>query len=79
MADIYGLDGQLKIGSFTVDFSSDFVDEKNTNGYTEIIEREEGSAVVSQLEIISTPGNYRQILDYILTNGGKLIIINRKG
>ena len=84
MADVYSVDGQTKMGSFPVAFVKDgqgkeVVDEITIKGGMEIIERSGGSAVVSEVEIILTLEEYKKILDYILLNEGKLILVNRKG
>lgn len=80
---VYDLDGKIRLGGFQVAFVKDeqgkeVVDEEITKGYKEILDREHGSEVVSEFEIISTLEQYRSIREYIFAEEGKLIIVNSK-
>lgn len=81
--DVYTVDGTLKYGDFKVAFVKDeqgkeVIDEEITPGAKEILDRQHGSEVVSEFEIISTLEQYSALREYIFSEEGKLIIINRK-
>lgn len=81
--DVYVLDGKIRLGGFQVAFVKDeqgkeVIDEEIGKGYKEILDRENGSEVVSEFEIISTLEQYSSIREYIFAEEGKLIIVNSK-
>lgn len=83
VADLYTLDGKTKLGSFHLVFVKDQEGKEVTDGEIgkaskEIIERQEGSASISDLEIMSTLDQYIEIIEYVFFNEGKLIISNRE-
>ena len=83
LIDVYTLDGKIKYGDFKVAFVKDeqgkeVIDEEIIKGYKEILDRDNGSEVVSEFEIISTLEQYSAIREYIFAEEGKLIIVNRK-
>ena len=80
---VYTLDGKVELGDFKVAFVKDeqgkeVIDEEIGNGYMEILNRANGSEVVSGFEIISTLAQYNAIREYVFIEENKLIIVNRK-
>lgn len=86
-ADIYSMPGGERLGSFQVAFAKDSqgkeVVEEDENGQAvqekEILDRESGSAGITQIEIIATLEEYVRILDQVFNNQSQLIVMNRKG
>jgi hypothetical protein len=81
--EIYSLDGKTKLGCFKVAFVKDkqgkeVIDEEISDGYIQILNRVNGSEIIDGFEIISNLENYSNILEYIFTQEGKLLIVNNK-
>lgn len=83
VADVYTWDGKTKLGSFPVAFVKDeegieVKDGEIGKASKKILEREGGSATVHELEIIAPLDKYAEIIEYVFSNEGKLIILNRE-
>ncbi len=80
---VYTVDGKMEFGNFKVAFVKDeqgkeVIDEEIGKGYIEILDRKNGSEVVSGFEIISTLEQFNAIREYVFAEENKLIIVNSK-